>query len=116
MDINYSLVLDQLITYIEEIVKEGDNALLFKIADHTKLYTARLQQLLLTHFLNQCTGDKKGRDVLIVFKEAIGSDHFIISPFQWFIPREKQKINICNNPDNTQSASLCALGKNQIQV
>lgn len=87
-DVISAIVLAELVTYIEETVNEEDVAHVFKMADLTKLYNARMEQLgvqtdqrvhttrlkdrILAHFLD-LREHKKGRDILLVFEDDIGN-------------------------------------------
>ena len=88
VDVISAIVLAELVTFIEETAKEEDTAPVFKIADLTKLYTTRMEQLgivletrvrttrlkerILAHFPD-LQEHRKGRDILLVYKEDIGS-------------------------------------------
>ena len=88
VDVISAIVLAELVTYIEETAKEEDTAPVFKMADLTKLYTTRMEQLsivletrvhttrlkerILAHFPD-LQEHRKGRDILLVYREDIGS-------------------------------------------
>ena len=86
--INHGLVLAELISYIEESKTDEAVSPVFKLADLSKLYSSRLQELGVaqssrvnsTHLKNRILANfpdlkayKEGRDILLAFDEDIGS-------------------------------------------
>ena len=86
-NMSYSLVFAELTEYMEEC-RQTENLPVFKLADLTKLYADRLQQLrvktegrihstrlknkLLSHF-HDLQAHQEGRDILLAFCEHVGS-------------------------------------------
>ena len=86
-DINHSMVLAELLAYIDESRKD-DDIRVFKLADLCKLYSTRLQQLGMerydhvhsTHLKNRIlahfpdlAAHKEGYDVLLAFNKDLGA-------------------------------------------